>query len=133
MMEGWVRRHAREQGVDVEVYSAGTEKTVVKREAARVMQEVGIDLSAHVSKVLFDVPDPWNFDVVLTVCDSANEACPAYPAKTERLHASFPDPSGQPLARWRVVRDALGATSWSLVTALERGDVLTEAALHRPA
>ena len=78
-MEGWVRHHAREQGVDVEVCSAGTEKTVVKREAAKVMQEVGIDLSAHVSKVLFDVPDPWNFDVVLTVCDSANEVCPRLP------------------------------------------------------
>jgi len=125
-----VRHHASEQGVNMEVHSAGTEKTGVKREAVRVMQEVIIDLSAHVSKVLSEVPDPWNFDVVLTVCDSANEACPAHPAKTKRLHASFPDPSGQPLPRWREVRDALGAASRKLVTALEQGEVPTEAALR---
>lgn len=129
MAEGWVRYYAGVQGVDVEVYSAGTEKTAVKREALRVMREVGVDLSAHASKVLSEVPDPWNFDVVLTVCDDANEACPAYPAKTKRLHISFPDPSGQPLARWREVRDALGATSRKLVAALKGGEVPAEAAL----
>lgn len=129
MMEGWVRQLAHEEGMDVEVHSAGTERTRVKPEAVTVMREVGIDLSGHASKTLYDLPDPWAYDVVLTVCDSANETCPAYPARTQRLHVSFPDPSGQPVERWREVRDALGATSRELVEALKRGEAPTEAAL----
>jgi arsenate reductase (thioredoxin) len=133
MAEGWVRHHAGEQGVDLEVWSAGTEKTRVKPEALEVMREVGIDLSGHSSKMLDDLPDPWAFDVVVTVCDSANEACPAYPAQTTRLHVSFPDPSGHDLGRWRVVRNALGAMSKTLVEALAEGRVPTESSLRRAA
>lgn len=129
MAEGWLRHHAREAGVVLDVLSAGTEKTRVKPEAVAVMQEVGIDLTGHTSKTLFDLPDPWSFDVVLTVCDSANEVCPAYPARTRRLHVAFPDPSGQPLTRWRAVRDAIGGMSRAFVTTLARGTLPTEADL----
>ena len=120
MAEGWIRSLARDRGLELEVWSAGTEQTKVKADAITVMNEVGIDLSTHTSKTLYDVPDPWNFDVVITVCDSANETCPAYPAKTTRLHVSFPDPSGGSLERWREVRDALGEMSQTLVTMLEQ-------------
>ncbi len=121
MMEGWLRRHLAEAGLPAEVHSAGTEKTRLKPEAVRVMGEVGIDLSGQFSKTLFEVPDPWNFDLVLTVCDAAAEACPAYPAKTHRLHVGFSDPSGRPLGEWRRVRDALGRASRALVAALAEG------------
>ena len=126
MAEGWVRHYAHELGADIEVSSAGTEQTQVKPEAVTVMQEVGIDLSGHSSKTLDRLPDPWAFDVVVTVCDSANEACPAYPAKTTRLHVSFPDPSQQGLERWREVRDALGRMSRALVETIAKGETLTE-------
>ena len=118
MAEGWVRHYAAEAGLNVEVVSAGTQKTLVKPEAVAVMLEVGVDLSHHRSKTLDGVADPRYFDVVLTVCDSANEACPAYPAQTTRLHASFPDPSGQDVTVWRDVRDALGRMSRVLVAHL---------------
>ncbi len=121
MMEGWLRRHLAEAGLAAEVFSAGTQKTALKPEAVRVMAEVGVDLSGHVSKTLFEVPDPWNFDLVLTVCDAAFEACPAYPARTRRLHVGFPDPTGRPLGEWRRVRDALGRASRALVAALAEG------------
>lgn len=78
------------------------------------------------SKTLHDLPDPWGFELVLTVCDAANEACPAYPARTTRLHVSFPDPSGQDLERWREVRDAIGASSRKLTHALAEGRQPTE-------
>ena len=129
MAEGWVRHYAKELGVDIDVSSAGTEKTQVKAEAVEVMREIGIDLNGHSSKTLDDLPDPWAFDVVMTVCDSANEACPAYPVKTTRLHVSFPDPSGQSLTRWREVRDALGHLGEKLVTMIHDGGMLTEASL----
>lgn len=126
MAEGWLRHHAQEARLDAEVHSAGTEATRVKPEAITVMREVGIDLTAHTSKTLFDLPDPWSFDVVLTVCDAANEACPAYPATTTRLHVSFPDPSGQTRERWREVRDAIGETSRRLVHTLAEGRTPSE-------
>ena len=130
MAEGWVRQHAASAGVELDVWSAGTERTRVKPDAITAMAEVGIDLAAHTSKRLDEVPDPWSFDVVLTVCDAANERCPAYPAQTTRLHVSFPDPSGHDLERWREVRDAIGAMSERLVETLGRGDTPTEAALR---
>ncbi len=120
MAEGWMRRHAAEQGLDAEVHSAGTEATLVKPEAVQVMDEVGIDL-----------PDPWSFDVVLTVCHAAAEACPAYPARTTRLHVPFTDPSGHDLARWREVRDAIGETSRRLIGVLAAGRMPGEAELDR--
>ncbi len=129
MAEGWVRHYARELGADINVASAGTEQTQVKPEATEVMREVGIDLSGHTSKSLDMLPDPWAFDVVVTVCDSANEACPVYPAKTTRLHVSFPDPSGHGVQRWREVRDALGGMSRALVETIARGQMPTEALL----
>lgn len=113
--------------MNAEIVSAGTEATWVKPEAIQVMAEVGIDLSNHTSKSLFDLPDPWNFDLVLTVCDSAAENCPAYPAKTHRLHVSFPDPSGKGLDEWRGVRDALGRMSQYLVGELVRDRIPDEA------
>ena len=129
MMEGWLRHHAAEAGLVVEVWSAGTEKTRVKEDAVAVMAEAGVDLAAHTSKALVDLPDPWSFDLVLTVCDDANEACPAYPARTERRHVSVPDPSGHDLAVWRTVRDGLARMSRLLVNALVDGRVPTDAEL----
>lgn len=125
MAEGWLRRLAREAGVALEVWSAGTEASSVKPESVAVMREVGIDSSDHSSKSLFDLPDPWNFDIVLTVCDTADEACPAYPDATTRVHVSFPDPSGEPLERWREVRDAIGVVCRKLVDLIEAGDPVT--------
>lgn len=121
MAEGWLRHWAEQIGLPAQVFSAGTEKTRVKPEAVSVMAEVGIDLSGHTSKTLFELPDPWNFDLVLTVCDAAAERCPAYPAQTQRRHVSFPDPSGRELAEWRRVRDALGRMSEYLLRELKAG------------
>ncbi len=129
MAEGWLRHYAERAGLALEAHSAGTEKTFVKLEAVEVMREVGIDLSGHASKTLYELSDPWNFDVVVTVCDSANEACPAYPAKTMRLHGSFPDPSGQDIGEWRRVRDLLGEMSRKLVAILTAGGTPTEDAI----
>jgi arsenate reductase (thioredoxin) len=126
MGEGWARHHAATLGLEAEVHSAGTEATRVKPEATTVMNEVGIDLSAHSSKTLLDLPDPWNFDYVITVCDNAAEACPVYPAKTTRLHYPFEDPSGQDLETWRRVRDAIGAKLRVFIEALKTQQPLPE-------
>jgi arsenate reductase (thioredoxin) len=130
MAEGWLRHLAKEKGLELEVWSAGTEKTIVKRDAIAVMREVGIDISHHTSKALYDVPIPWRFDVVMTVCDHVNETCPAFPAQATRLHVSFPDPSGQSLERWRDVRDDLKEMAEKLVTGLEQNRIPSEEELR---
>jgi arsenate reductase (thioredoxin) len=133
MAEGLTRRAAQDLGVDLDVFSAGTEATRVKPDAALVMAELGIDLGTHTSKTLFEVPDPWNFDYVVTVCDSAAEACPSYPATTTLRHYPFVDPSGGSQDRWRAVRDQLGAQFTAFVRALRDGQPIPDSYEISPA
>jgi len=111
MAEGFLRAFA---GDRLEVASAGTEATCVHPLAVRAMAEVGIDIGAYVSKTLDQfLGQPW--DYVITVCDSANERCPVFPARTTRIHWSFDDPSraagtdDDRLQTFRRVRDQIAA------------------------
>ena len=109
MAEGLLRDRYGDQ---YDVYSAGTERTHVRPLATLVMEEVNVDLSDHHSKTIDDLGDR-TFDVVVTVCDAAREACPYLPAEEENLHRSFEDPSSaqgtdeERRAVFRRVRDAL--------------------------
>jgi len=75
------------------------------------MLEVGIDISGHTSKTFQELDGP--FDVVITVCDRANESCPLVPGGRQRLHWSFDDPSAatgtaeQRLQAFRDVREGI--------------------------
>ena len=109
MAEGLLRHLG---GDRFEVASAGTEATGVRPLAVRAMAEIGIDLRHHTSKTLDRyLGERW--DYVITVCDSANEACPVFPRAATRLHWSFEDPSAatgtdeQRLAVFRRVRDEI--------------------------
>jgi arsenate reductase (thioredoxin) len=109
MAEGILRA---EHGDKFEVQSAGTRATHVRPEAIAVMKEIGIDISAHRSKVVDEFADQ-KFDFVLTVCDNANESCPIYPGHGKRIHHSFTDPAAVEgadevrLAAFRKVRDQI--------------------------
>ena len=111
MAEGFLRHLG---GEHFEAFSAGTEATHLQPLAVRVMAELGIDISRHVSKTLdayLDEP----FDKVITVCDQANEACPVFFGARQRLHWSVPDPGtatgneDEQLAIYRAVRDEIRA------------------------
>src|SRR4051812_17180642 len=79
-------------GVDFAVASAGTEATRVNPLAIAVLKEDGYRTDGLYSKVLTQfLGEP--FDVVLTVCDQANERCPIFPGVPARIHWSIPDPS----------------------------------------
>ena len=97
-----------------EVASAGTEARGVNPLAVRVMADVGIDISRQSSKTLDRFLDE-QWDYVVTVCDSANEACPVFPRAATRLHWSFDDPSAvsgteaERLTVFRRVRDEIKA------------------------
>lgn len=79
-----------------EVYSAGSNPSgYVHPGAIQVMAEIGLDISSHYSKHLNEFLGQ-EFDYVLTVCDNAAEACPAFPGKVKRRHHSFTDPAAAP-------------------------------------
>lgn len=89
MAEGLLRHLA---GDRMEVYSAGSQPSVVNPYAIRAMQARGIDIRGHRSKHLNEyLSEP--FDYVITVCDNAAETCPVFSGKAERIHWSFPDPA----------------------------------------
>jgi arsenate reductase (thioredoxin) len=89
MAEGLMRHEA---GDRFEIYSAGIKPTHVRDEAIAVMNEIGIDISGQRSKSV-DEFTGQEFDFVITVCDNANEVCPVFPGKTERLHWQLEDPA----------------------------------------
>ena len=107
MAEGLLRHDAGDQ---FEVASAGVAPTQVRPEAIEVMREIGIDISGHHSKSV-DEFTGHEFDYVITVCDNANEQCPIFPGKTQRIHWSFEDPAAvtgeaeKRMAVFRKVRD----------------------------
>ena len=49
-------------------------------------------------------------DLVVTVCNNANEACPIFPKPVPRIHLPFHDPHGEPLESFERVRDEIRAT-----------------------
>ena len=76
------------------VKSAGTEASgKLNPKAVEVMKEIGIDISHHISDPVDKyLGDAW--DYVITVCDGANETCPAFIGKVKnRRHIGFEDPS----------------------------------------
>src|SRR5229473_5410364 len=89
MAEGLLRTLGGER---FEAFSAGTEATHVRPLAIRAMAELGIDISGQASKTLNRyLNEP--FDEVITVCDTAAEACPIFPGAKRLRHWSFTDPS----------------------------------------
>src|SRR5438046_2698848 len=74
-----------------EVFSAGTMASFVRPQAIAVMNEIGIDISAHRSKSA-DEFLAAELDYVITVCDHANQRCPVFPGPAKRLHWSIDDP-----------------------------------------
>jgi arsenate reductase len=109
MAEGLLRHFG---GNKYEVFSAGTEATLVRPLAIQVMAELEIDISEHESKTIERFLEQ-DFDLVITVCDDAHETCPNFPGAKEQMHWSIPDPSkakGDPedqLKRYREIRDQL--------------------------
>ncbi|MEG1616342.1 MAG: arsenate reductase ArsC [Bacteroidales bacterium] len=90
MAHGWLQSFDKE----LVVCSAGTKAAGKLNEGAvAVMQEAGIDISAHTSDPVEKyLNEEW--DYVITVCGGANESCPAFTGKVKnRIHMGFDDPS----------------------------------------
>ena len=94
------------------IQSAGSRPGRVNPYALEVLAEVGIDATSHTSKSVQEI-DPASVDLVITLC--AEEVCPLFLGKAERLHWPIPDPaSDDPAltpedlrARFRAGRDEI--------------------------
>jgi arsenate reductase (thioredoxin) len=100
-------------GEDWEAYSAGVKPgAAVSLKALQVLNEIGISHHGHPKS-----PDEFrgvDFDLVVTLCDDADQNCPVWLGKGKRVHEGFPDPGevvGSPqevLAAFRALRDDIG-------------------------
>lgn len=106
--EGLARRLFR----GFRIQSAGSRPSRVNPYAIEALAELGIDASAQQSKSVADI-DPTSVDLVITLC--AEEVCPAFLGRAERLHWPIPDPASEDQtlspedlrARFRSARDEI--------------------------
>ena len=109
--EGYLRHFAGDKAM---IYSAGIETHGVNPKAIEIMKEDGIDISGHTSNHI-DEYSNINFDLVITVCDNAQERCPYFPSNAIKFHHNFPDPAKaegndqEVIEQFRQVRDMIKA------------------------
>lgn len=107
----------------VHVYSAGIETHGLNPKAVAVMREDGVDISKHTSNHVDEYKD-IPFDIILTVCDHAQENCPYIPGNAKRLHHNFPDPAKatgtemEVMNAFRNTRDQIKEYSENLIKSL---------------
>ena len=112
MAEGLLRARG---GPAFEVFSAGTQPRTVHPLAIKAMREMGIDIADHRAKGIEAFAAEPPMDLVITVCDEAQEACPFFPNACHQVHWGFPDPSRatgseeERLAAFRHIRDLIAA------------------------
>lgn len=123
MAEGYLRYFAKENGVEMEVVSAGVETHGLNPRAVQVMSEAGVDISGQKSTL---VDEYLNAGVthLFSVCDHAKESCPVFPERVHHIHHSFPDPAGatgseeEILDVFRATRDQVAAFAKGFVAGL---------------
>jgi len=107
--EGLLRKEADDR---FDIFSAGSDPSRLHPAAISVMEEWGIDISHQKSESIDNFIDN-NFDIIITVCDNANQSCPVFPNEKIRLHWSIKDPFHgwsdyqECLPPYRIARDEL--------------------------
>lgn len=66
----------------------------VNPNAKKLLEQKGIWKEEYHSKVIETVIEN-DYDLVVTVCDHANETCPMFPKATKVIHVGFEDPDGK--------------------------------------
>jgi arsenate reductase len=92
-------------GENWEAFSAGTKPTgSIHPKAIAALAEIGIQHSGRTKSV--DEFRDVDLDLVVTLCDSAQEECPVWLGKGKRLHHDYPDPAKtDDMGDFRKVRD----------------------------
>jgi arsenate reductase len=90
MAEGFAKKFSKDL---IKVYSAGLMAAGVHKRAIAVMKEIGIDISNQKSKPI-DEDLLKQMDIVITLCEYAEEYCPQTPPEVKRIHWPIKDPVG---------------------------------------
>jgi len=92
-------------GDEWQAVSAGTKPAgYIHPKALDALSEIGIQHTGSSKRV--DEFQGVDFDLVVTVCDSAAEECPIWLGKGKKIHHSFPDPAvTDDMNDFRSVRD----------------------------
>ncbi|MBI5187674.1 MAG: arsenate reductase ArsC [Nitrospirae bacterium] len=90
MAEGFAKEFGK--GL-IEVHSAGLMAAGVHKRAIAVMKEIGIDISEQKSKSI-DLYLLGQMDIIITLCENAEVACPTTPSGIKRIHWPIKDPVG---------------------------------------
>ena len=94
-------------GGEWQAFSAGTKPAgYVHPKALEALSEIGIQHTGSSKRA--DEFQGVDFDLVVTVCDSAAEECPVWLGKGKRVHHSFIDPAlSDDMNVFRAVRDEI--------------------------
>jgi len=85
----------KELGDSIKAYSSGVKASgKVNPNAKKILEQNNCWKDEYHSKVIEEVLD-INYDLVVTVCDNANESCPIFPKNTKVTHVGFEDPDGK--------------------------------------
>lgn len=107
MAEGLARHYLP---AAIQVQSAGSQPSMLNPYAVAAMAELDIDISRHYAKAVEDI-DSSQVDTVITLC--AEEVCPVFLGKVQRLHWPINEPSAgretpeQLLQGFRIARDEI--------------------------
>lgn len=112
MAEGLLR-HVTEGSVSV--HSAGSSPTELHPLAVAAMDAIGVDLAGQHAKHLAKFKSQ-RFDMVVTLCDSLRETCPAFEGAREMIHWSLPDPvvPADPKARHAAFQSTAAELVWKV-------------------
>jgi len=82
-------------GKCVVAYSSGVKASgKVNPKAQALLQKNDLWKEEYHSKVIDKIIN-LDFDLVVTVCDNAQETCPMFPKAVKTIHMGFEDPSGK--------------------------------------
>ncbi len=82
--------------IGIKAFSAGSNPSgKVNPNAKKVLQSNDAWSDNYYSKTIDEVDKEAPFDLVVTVCDSAKEACPMYSGAKKQVHLGFEDPDGK--------------------------------------
>ena len=116
LSEGMLNHLAKNQGIDVRAYSAGSAPSgFINPYALDALSSAGVSTEGYRSKSWdeFTQRGAPTMRAVVTVCDSAaSEQCPYWPGSPVKVHWGYPDPSNALEAdkknAFAVTRQAIG-------------------------
>ncbi|MFL2990162.1 MAG: arsenate reductase ArsC [Candidatus Neomarinimicrobiota bacterium] len=109
MAEGLMRDAV---GENFDVLSAGSNPSKVHPAAIKVMKEEGIDIQNQKSESVNNYLEK-NIEIIITVCEKANQVCPNFPNGRTRIHWNIKDPfhswdsEKRDLAPYRIARNEI--------------------------